>query len=267
MNASGLPDTRRPHYGCPQPFSSQDTSQAVHLAPNPPTNPLVLVGQALSELAEDTAVNADIPDIRRALALYRSTLASDAVDEQESALLTLYMQLHTAGSRYAPEELVLLKARGGYHNYPGGISPLIMAGPYITPETVFIDLGAGNGLQGLLVQRIYPHKRTIHVELSAEMIRVGRVFQRALGISKDRVDWIHGDIIDTPLCEADFIYLYRPSLSSRNGAALYRSVAESLSGLCRPVVIFSVADCLGPFLDSRFSVFYTDGHLTCFSNK
>jgi len=34
----------------------------------------------------------------------------------------------------------------------------------------------------------------------------------------------------------------------------------------RPLVIFSVADCLAKFADNQLSVSYRDGHLTCYVN-
>jgi len=79
---------------------------------------------------------------------------------------------------------------------------------FITPDSVVVDLGAGNGLQGLLLQCLSPHRKTLQVELSSEMIRIGRLFQEALGISADRVEWIHDDIVNASIEAADIVYLY-----------------------------------------------------------
>jgi hypothetical protein len=62
----------------------------------------------------------------------------------------------------------------------------------------------------------------------------------------------------------DFIYLYRPLRPTGAGEAFYRSFAAQLGASQKPVVIFSIADCLRPYLSGAFEVFYSDGHLTCF---
>ena len=59
-------------------------------------------------------------------------------------------------------------------------------------------------------------------------------------------------------------YLYRPLRPSGAGEDFYRSFAAQLGASGRPVVIFSIADCLRPHLSPDFEVFYCDGHLTCF---
>jgi hypothetical protein len=92
------------------------------------------------------------------------------------------------------------------------------------------------------------------------------MYQRVLGIGYDRMVWVHGDITEVPWDGADFIYLYRPAKPSDAGGGLYRSLARKLAAIDHPLVIFSIADCLGPYLDARFSTFYSDGHLTCFRN-
>ena len=139
-----------------------------------------------------------------------------------------------------------------------------MAKKFIKPESIVADLGAGNGLQGLLLQRICPHRKTLQIELSSELIRLGKIFQESLGISSDRIEWIHDDIVNVSIDTADFIYIYRPAKPIDRGRELYQSIARKLSAGNKPLIIFSVADCLAAFLDKRFSVFYTDGHLTCF---
>jgi hypothetical protein len=184
----------------------------------------------------------------------------------EAAAVPLYSVLHQAGGRYATAERKRLRAGAGYTCIAGGFAPLLKAGPFIGLETVSADLGAGNGLQGMLLQSLFPHRQTLQIELSAEMIRVGRMYQRVLGIGYDRMVWVHGDITEVPWDGADFIYLYRPAKPSDAGGGLYRSLARKLAAIDHPLVIFSIADCLGPYLDARFSTFYSDGHLTCFRN-
>ncbi|MEW6003314.1 MAG: hypothetical protein AB1638_11815 [Nitrospirota bacterium] len=223
-----------------------------------------LIARCLLELATNRAVQSEVADAGRHAKIFLSELEKGDPESIESALLNLYVHLHAAGSRYSPSEKELLYKRCGYSCYPGGLSPIIMAGQFIKPDSIVADLGAGNGLQGLLLQRLYPHCRTLQIELSFEMIRIGKIFQKALGISDDRVAWIHDDIVNVSIEKADFVYIYRPAKPLNSGKKLYRAIAEKLASTNKPLVIFSVADCLARFLDERFSIFYTDGHLTCF---
>ena len=55
----------------------------------------------------------------------------------------------------------------------------------------------------------------------------------------------------------DFIYLYRPLRPTGPGEEFYRSFAAQLGASRKPVVIFSIADCLRPYLSSDFEVFYS----------
>ncbi|MFZ5906336.1 MAG: hypothetical protein ACOYVJ_02860 [Nitrospirota bacterium] len=226
----------------------------------------ILIGSLL-KLSANTAIQAELPDLDGYTENLVSSLDKGDPSFVETSLLSLYIRLHGAGSGYAPPEREQLAKRRGYACHPGGLSPLIKAVDFIKADSVVADLGAGNGLQGLLLQCLCPHRKTIQVEISAELIRVGRIFQRALGIGDDRVEWIHDDIVHAPIDEADFIYLYLPAKPLEGGKEVYEAVARTLSRMEKPLLIFSVADCLAKFLDSRFSLFYTDGHLTCFARK
>jgi len=225
---------------------------------------MAVIAKSLLDLATHSTVRSEMPDLDQYIKDILSALENGDPSSIEDALLTLYIQLHNAGSRYSPSEKEILKKRNAYLCHPGGFSPLIIAKKFIRPETIVADLGAGNGLQGLLLQCICPHRRTIQIELSAELIRIGNIFQEALGISSDRIEWIHDDIVNVSIDTADFIYLYRPAKPLESGKELYQSIARKLSSGNKPLVIFSVADCLGQYLDTRFSISYTDGHLTCF---
>lgn len=225
---------------------------------------MTAIAQSLIELATNSAVRAELPDIDQYVNNFMAAMEEGDSTLLEYALVNLYTHLHGTGSKYSPSEKELLKKRSGYSSYPGGLSPIIMAKQYIRPESIVADLGAGNGLQGLLLQRIYPHRRTLQIELSAEMIRIGRIFQKALAISTDSIEWIHDDIVNVSIEDADFIYIYRPSRPLDSGNELYQAIAYKLAAINKPLVIFSVADCLAKFLDKSFSIFYTDGHLTCF---
>jgi hypothetical protein len=226
-----------------------------------------VVIESLLKIGADATVRGEIPD----LDFYVNNLSSSLMQRDhssiESDLLKLYEQLHRAGSVYSPNERKLLTERKGYSCHPGGLSPLIRAVRFVRPESTVADLGAGNGLQGLLLQCLRPHRKTIQIEISSEMIRIGRIFQRALGISGDRIEWIHDDIMNVQIRTVDFIYIYLPAKPVDNGERVYKSIAEKLSMTDGPLVVFSVADCLAKFLGGQFSCFYTDGHLTCFAKQ
>jgi hypothetical protein len=185
----------------------------------------------------------------------------------EVALTQLYCYLHGKDSAYTPSEREEFEKYGGYWCHAGGLSPLLRAKPYITPETKLADYGAGNGLQGLLFQYLYPHQKTCQIELSAPMIEKGKRLQAFMGIPRDNVEWVHKNIIDVPPGPFNFIYLYRPVRPEGKGKAFYENIAASLDRVKHRVIIFSVADCLKDHLGGRFNIFYDDGHLTCFTNE
>jgi len=232
-----------------------------------PEKQMAVIAQSLLELATNSTVRSELLDLDQYVKSFMREMEEGDSSSLENVLLKLYIRLHSAGSQYAPTEKELLIKRKGYSCHPGGLSPLIRAERFIRPESIVADLGAGNGLQGLLLQYICPHRKTLQIEISSELIRIGRIFQQALGISADRVEWIHDDIVNVSIEDADFVYLYRPAKPLDSGNELYQAIAQKLSAGNKPLVVFSVADCLAKFLDKRFSIFYTDGHLTCFVKK
>jgi hypothetical protein len=228
---------------------------------------LSVITNSLLRLAADPDVRAELPGADLCGENLSSALKHGNLPFIEKALLDLYERLHGAGSAYSAHEKMLLTKRKGYSCHPGGLYPLIKAVEFVRADSVVADLGAGNGLQGLLLQRLCPHRKTIQVEISSEMIRVGRIFQRALGISAGCVEWVHEDIVNASIETADFIYTYLPVKPIEGGKEVYEAIACKLSGMKKPLIVFSVADCLSKFLDGQFSMFYTDGHLTCFVGK
>nr|MBC8425433.1 hypothetical protein [bacterium] len=185
-------------------------------------------------------------------------------DAVEEAFLTLYCHVHGHEAPYSAAERRRMDETGGYWCHAGGVSPLLKAGDHIGPDTVSADFGAGNGLQGLLMMTLYPHARTRQIEISSRMIASGRELQRWLGIDEDRVEWVAGDLLEQSPRGLDFIYLYRPVRPEGAGRRFYERFAAELAAQERPVVIFSIADCLREFLGPEFEIFYRDGHLTCF---
>ncbi len=185
----------------------------------------------------------------------------------EEAFLELYAHLHGHQAPYTPEERLRLDAAGGYWCHAGGLSPILKAPPFLGAGTVSCDLGAGNGLQGLLMQRLAPHARTVMIEISSRMVESGRHLQRWLGVPEGRVEWRVGDVAEADLSGVGFVYLYRPVRPEGEGRRFYQRLAAQLERAEHPVVVFSIADCLSPLLTPRFEALYTDGHLTCLSNR
>ena len=209
----------------------------------------------------------DFPDYEKHKEHFLGCVEGEDPDALEEAFLTLYAHLHMYEARYTAKEREQMDLSGGYWAHAGGLSPILKAAPWLSPATVSADLGAGNGLQGLLLQCLYPHQLTIQYEISSDMVRIGRELQEWLGIPEERVEWVVGDVCDQVFEDIDFYYLYRPVRpDTERGEAFYENLAEMLEWGERPVVIFSIADCLKQFLSRKFKVFYTDGHLTCFSS-
>ena len=168
---------------------------------------------------------------------------------------------------YSDDERSRMDAAGGYWNHAGGLSPILKAEPWISPDTVSADFGAGNGLQGLLLQVLYPHAKIVQIEISARMAGIGERLREWLGVPPDRVEWIVGDVLDVPATGYDFIYLYRPVRPEGPGRDFYTRFAREVESEDRPPIIFSIADCLRDFITDRYEVFYRDGHLTCFKPR
>ncbi len=194
-------------------------------------------------------------------------LPGEEWDPIEEAFLELYCHLHMYEAPYTADERRRVDETGGYWCHAGGLSPVLKASRWIGPGTVTADFGAGNGLQGLLLQKLYPHARTVQIEISSRMTAIGRSLQEWLGIERDRVEWIVDDVCNVSPDGLDFIYLYRPVRPDGEGRKFYERFAAGLARSTEPVVIFSIADCLGPFLPAAFERFYTDGHLTCYRRR
>ena len=182
----------------------------------------------------------------------------------EEAFLELYAHLHMHEAPYSRAERRRMDETGGYWCHAGGLSPILKAADWIGPTTISADFGAGNGLQCLLMQKLAPHEKTVQIEISSRMVEIGQQLQAWLGIARARVDWIVADVSHIEPKDMDFVYLYRPVRPTGPGRAFYERFAAALEASRRPVVVFSIADCLRDFLSARFEVFYGDGHLTCF---
>ncbi|MEW6074080.1 MAG: class I SAM-dependent methyltransferase [Planctomycetota bacterium] len=200
-------------------------------------------------------------------ARFLAAAAGEDAEEMEESFLSLYAHLHGHEAPYTPAERRRVDAAGGYWCHAGGLAPILKAPDHLSAGTVSGDFGAGNGLQGLLMQKLAPHARTVQIEISSRMVEAGRHLQAWLGIPPERVEWIAGDIFEASPAGMGFVYLYRPVRPYGPGRRFYARFAAELERSPGPVVIFSIADCLRGFLSSRFEVFYGDGHLTCFRRR
>jgi hypothetical protein len=199
--------------------------------------------------------------------MFRGSLVHGDSELIEERFLELYSHLHMHEAPYTPGERRLVDATGGYWSHAGGLSPILKAGDWLRPDSVSADFGAGNGLQGLLLQKLYPHARTIQVEISHRMVEIGKRLRQWLGIPGHRVLWQVDDVMNASIEGIDFLYLYRPVRPHGPGRAFYERVAAELEASDRQMVIFSIADCLRDFLPDTFETFYNDGHLRCFRKR
>ncbi|MFH1811505.1 MAG: hypothetical protein ABIJ09_22380 [Pseudomonadota bacterium] len=185
-------------------------------------------------------------------------------DAIEEAFLNLYAHLHGHEAPYTPEERGRVNATGGYWCHAGGLSPVLKAPRHLHAASTSADLGAGNGLQLLLLQRLAPHARSVQIEISSCMIEAGRALQGWLDIPQARVEWRCADLGTAKIPDADLLYLYRPLRPEGSGAVFYQRLAAAVEARTEATVIFSIADPLHAFLPRRFERFYSDGHLTCY---
>jgi hypothetical protein len=225
---------------------------------------LVALMSLLAELPPPPDPVGLYPDYAELKHAFLQAAAGDDGEALEEAFLTLYAHVHGHEAPYTPEERRRVTETGGYWAHAGGISPVIKAPPFVMPDTVLGDFGAGNGLQGLLIQRLAPHRRTVQIEISSRLVEAGRALQAWLHLPKDRVEWVVGDVLDHAPVGMNFVYLYRPVRPEGEGRRFYERFGETLAAADEPVVIFSVADCLEPFLPAGCSTLYGDGHLTCY---
>ncbi len=185
----------------------------------------------------------------------------------EGSFLALYSHLHCYRPPYTVKERASVLASGGYLCHAGGLSPVLKAGPHLDTDSVSLDLGAGNGLQGLFLQFLYPHRRSIQVEISARLLEAGRLLGSWMGLPDAAMEWVCADLLEVVIPRAHFVYLYRPLRPEGPGLSFYKRLAHSLRNSPVGTVVFSVADCLSPHLPSSFKLFYDDGHLCCFRNE
>ncbi|MBS3756346.1 MAG: hypothetical protein KGY56_11670 [Desulfobacterales bacterium] len=191
---------------------------------------------ALIRIALNPAVKKYFPAGARIAEHLREASQDGDPSVKENSLIALYHRLHAAGARYKDQEEDALDTWNGLGCIPSGLLPLFFARHFVRPDSLTADLGAGNGLQGLLIQALCPHRQTLLVEISENLVETGRRYQQALGISNERILWENGDIADTDLREVDLVYLYRPGRPQGDGKLLYKIIAEKLAESSRFVI-------------------------------
>jgi len=185
-------------------------------------------------------------------------------DVFDDAFNALYAHLAIRPEAYTTAERARVDAAGGYWAHAGGISAVLTAERWTTPSTVVIDLGAGTGLQGLLLQRLAPHRLTVQVEISRRLVSIGRVLQRWLGVPPQRVAWAVADVTDVRVRGIDLVYLYRPVRPDHHvGERFYERLAADLRADPTAGTVVSVADALAPRLAPEFEVVSDTGQVTC----
>jgi len=234
---------------------------------SPRESQLARVGVLFDDWAARPGIDEIVPSFLKFHRELRAARETGDDDRIETALARLYCVVHGSGGAYADAERTAFDELGGYWCHAGGLEPLHLAAPYFTPETRFVDYGAGNGFQGLLFQHLYPHRLTTLVELGGPMIEQGRRLQGLFGIPAARVEWAHANIMAVPPRRFDVIYLYRPVRPEGAGRAFYAMFAREVASAAHPVTIVSVADCLRDFLPPAFRVIHGDGQITCFTNR
>lgn len=222
---------------------------------------LVLLFLILPDPPDKTALFPRFDELRDRL---ETAVAGPDAESIEEIFLELYAHLHMNEAPYSADERRRMDEVGGYWNHAGGVSPILKAQPWIHRDTVSADFGAGNGLQGLLLQFLYPHERTVLIEISKRATEIGDGLRAWLRIPADRVEWVVDDVLNVPATGYDFIYLYRPVRPEGPGRGFYERFAREVESEETPPIIFSIADCLRDFLSESYEVFYSDGHLTCF---
>lgn len=238
---------------------------------NPVTH---VLEHALLRIASDPAINERFPETIFPGQLLREAAAhgrnEDFRQQREDALIQLYLTLHRLGSDYSSCEQQVLRERLGIRCLPGGLSPLVLVRHLLTDHSTSVDLGAGNGLQCLLLQSLHPHRKSIQVELSEFMISVGKMFAHALELGADRVEWLCSDIANAAFHEADVVYLYRPVKPYGSGRDLYRRISRTIETSQSIRYVISVADCLKGYLQGgqgRVSLAYENEYLRIFQSR
>ena len=239
---------------------------AGHDLPEAERDPLVRLMVLLAQLPAPPDPFGLMPRYGELADAFRERTEGDDPEALEESFLALYAHLHGHEAPYTPAERRRVDDTGGYWCHAGGLSPILKAGPHLGPNSVSADFGAGNGLQCLLMQKLYPHAQTVQLEISSRMIEAGEHLQAWLEVPQDRVRWVATDVCDASPAGFDLVYLYRPVRPDGPGRRFYERFARDLQATptTRSVVIFSIADALRPFLKDTFEVFYGDGHLTCF---
>ena len=98
------------------------------------------------------------------------------------------------------------------------------------------------------MQKLYPHKRTIQIEISSRMVEAGNRLQRRLGVPDGQVIWIVADVCDIELKGMDFIYFYRPVRPEGKGRTLPQGISLLFISYSCVSVQFSFDELYQPWM-------------------
>lgn len=104
---------------------------------------------------------------------------------------------------------------------PSGVAPVVRAvlDAPVTPDDVFVDLGAGLGKVAMLVH-LLSGARARAIELQPELVAAGRAAAADLGL--DGVSFHESDARDADLSDATIVYLYLPFTGAPLAAVMQR---------------------------------------------
>lgn len=83
----------------------------------------------------------------------------------------------------------------------------------------FVDLGSGVGLPVLVYGLLFPKRKSTGVEFQQERVSVAWTLQKSLALKN--VDFVHSDLMNTPIPDGDTYFLYFPT-----GPVLDRILSE-----------------------------------------
>ncbi|MFE5774856.1 methyltransferase [Brachybacterium sp. NPDC056505] len=149
------------------------------------------------------AAGADSPDMRRLSAAIAEHAGLPVADDGD--LVVRVRRALAAGQwellvRLTPRPLSTRSWRTG--DYPGAVNATIAASCLdllgVGPQDELLDMTCGSGT--FLIEQLHEvaPRRVVGVDLSEQALELARGHQRAAR-RRGRIDWVHGDVLETPL--------------------------------------------------------------------
>ncbi|PID78457.1 MAG: hypothetical protein CSA42_00315 [Gammaproteobacteria bacterium] len=223
-----------------------------------------LVEKALIKIALDKNIISKIPGAFELAEKLSQVQNQQNFEERETLLIDLYLLLHKFGCGYSDMEQNFISEKKGIKWLPGGIMPIILTSYLMNEDYVFADLGAGNGLQGLILQSISPHKKTRLIEISESHLMAGRAYAKALGFNNESILFENNDILSSDFKDIDIFYMYRPARPMNGGKNFYIRLSEKFEQMEKEFFLVSVADCFEPFIKQDCLTVYSNEFMKVF---